>query len=35
MELNVPLLKEICEIAGAPGYEKRINYTNLEYLSFK
>lgn len=24
MELNIPLLKEICEIAGAPGYEKRI-----------
>ena len=24
MALNVPLLAEICEVAGAPGYEKRI-----------
>lgn len=24
MALNIPLLKEICEIAGAPGYEQRI-----------
>lgn len=24
MEVNVPLLKKICEMAGAPGYEKRI-----------
>ena len=24
MEINVPLLKQICEIAGAPGFEKRV-----------
>lgn len=24
MKINIPLLKEICEIAGAPGYEQRI-----------
>jgi tetrahedral aminopeptidase len=24
MEINVPLLKQICEMSGAPGYEKRI-----------
>jgi len=24
MKVNIPLLKEICEIAGAPGYEQRI-----------
>jgi putative aminopeptidase FrvX len=24
MELNIELLKEVCEIAGAPGFEKRI-----------
>lgn len=24
MSLNIPLLKRICEIAGAPGFEKRI-----------
>jgi endoglucanase len=24
MALNIPLLAEICEVAGAPGYEKRI-----------
>jgi len=24
MKLNIPLLKEICETAGAPGYEQRI-----------
>ncbi len=24
MGLNIPLLKEICEVAGAPGYEQRI-----------
>ena len=24
MAINVPLLAEICEVAGAPGYEKRI-----------
>jgi tetrahedral aminopeptidase len=24
MEVDVPLLKQICEIAGAPGFEKRI-----------
>ncbi len=24
MALNIPLLKKVCEIAGAPGYEKRV-----------
>lgn len=24
MALNIPLLKEICEVAGAPGFEKRV-----------
>lgn len=24
MKLNIPLLKEICEIAGAPGFEQRV-----------
>ena len=24
MALNIPLLKEICETAGAPGFENRI-----------
>lgn len=24
MPLNIPLLKNVCEIAGAPGYEKRV-----------
>ena len=24
MDINVPLLKQICEIAGAPGFEKRV-----------
>ncbi|MFT7427360.1 MAG: putative aminopeptidase FrvX, partial [Algoriphagus sp.] len=24
MSINVPLLKQICEIAGAPGFEKRV-----------
>ncbi len=24
MNLNIPLLKEICEVAGAPGYENRV-----------
>src|SRR5688500_15121440 len=24
MSLNIPLLKEICEVAGAPGYENRV-----------
>lgn len=24
MAINVPLLKEVCEIAGAPGFEKRV-----------
>lgn len=24
MKVNIPLLKEICEVAGAPGYEQRI-----------
>ena len=24
MSINIPLLKQICEIAGIPGFEKRI-----------
>ena len=24
MEINVPLLKQLCEISGAPGFEKRV-----------
>ncbi|MFD2202484.1 M42 family metallopeptidase [Shivajiella indica] len=24
MEINIPLLKQVCEIPGAPGYEKKI-----------
>src|SRR6187431_1369493 len=24
MSLNIPLLKEICEVAGAPGHESRV-----------
>ena len=32
MKLNIPLLKEICETAGAPGYEQRIREVVLREL---
>ncbi|MFZ6050806.1 M42 family metallopeptidase [Halocola ammonii] len=32
MPLNIPLLKEICEVAGAPGYEDRIREVVLREL---
>lgn len=33
MKINVPLLKSICEIAGAPGFENRIRELTLEQIS--
>lgn len=33
MELNIPLLKQICEIAGAPGFEKRIRDLVIELVT--
>jgi endoglucanase len=33
MEVNVPLLKQICEIAGAPGFEKRIRDLVIELVT--
>lgn len=33
MPLNIPLLKEICEVAGAPGYEDRIRKVVLRELA--
>ena len=33
MEVNVPLLKKICEIAGAPGFEKRIRDLVIELVT--
>jgi len=33
MALNIPLLKKICEIAGAPGYEKRIRDLVIEEVT--
>ncbi len=33
MSINVPLLKKICEIAGAPGFEKRIRDLVIEEVS--
>lgn len=33
MEVNVALLKQICEIAGAPGYEKRIRDLVIELVT--
>ena len=33
MEVNVPLLKQICEIAGAPGFEKRIRDMVIELVT--
>jgi tetrahedral aminopeptidase len=32
VELNIPLLKKICEIAGAPGFENRIRNLVIEEL---
>lgn len=33
MKLDIPLLKEICEIAGAPGYEQRIRELVIREVS--
>ncbi|MFY0593929.1 M42 family metallopeptidase [Roseivirga sp.] len=33
MALNIPLLKNICEIAGAPGFEKRIRDLVIQEVS--
>ena len=33
MKINVPLLRSICEIAGAPGFESRIRELTLEQIS--
>jgi len=33
MDINVALLKEICEIAGAPGFEKRVRDLVVELVS--
>ncbi|WP_291784882.1 M42 family metallopeptidase [Cecembia sp.] len=33
MEINTALLKEICELAGAPGYEKRVRDFVMEAVS--
>lgn len=33
MEINVPLLKQICEIAGAPGFEKRVRDLVVELVT--
>ncbi|EPA00530.1 Deblocking aminopeptidase [Indibacter alkaliphilus LW1] len=33
MEINVSLLKQICEIAGAPGYEKRVRDLVIELVT--
>ncbi|ERM83686.1 endoglucanase [Rhodonellum psychrophilum GCM71 = DSM 17998] len=33
MELDIPLLKQICEIAGAPGFEKRIRDLVIELVT--
>ncbi|GAB3218540.1 M42 family metallopeptidase [Algoriphagus aestuariicola] len=32
MEINVPLLKQICEVAGAPGFEKRVRDLVVELV---
>ncbi len=31
--INIPLLKEICETPGAPGYEKKIRDLIVEKIS--
>jgi putative aminopeptidase FrvX len=33
MEVNVPLLKQVCEIAGAPGFEKRVRDLIVELVT--
>jgi endoglucanase len=33
MSINVPLLKQICEIAGAPGFEKRVRDFVIEQVT--
>ncbi|MEP1085754.1 MAG: M42 family peptidase, partial [Algoriphagus sp.] len=33
MDINVGLLKQICEIAGAPGFEKRVRDLVLELVT--
>jgi endoglucanase len=33
MDINVSLLKEICEIAGAPGFEKRVRDLIIELVT--
>lgn len=33
MEINVPLLKQICEIPGAPGFEKRVRDLVVELVT--
>ena len=33
MSINIKLLTEICETAGAPGYEQRIREIVVERLS--
>lgn len=33
MSINVPLLKEICEIAGAPGFENRVRELVIKEVS--
>ena len=33
MKVNIPLLKEICEVAGAPGYEQRIRQYVIDKVS--
>lgn len=33
MDINVPLLKQICEIAGAPGFEKRVRDLVIELVT--
>ncbi|MBN3518413.1 M42 family metallopeptidase [Algoriphagus lutimaris] len=33
MDINVSLLKEICEIAGAPGFEKRVRDLVIELVT--
>ncbi|HCD88818.1 MAG TPA: endoglucanase, partial [Algoriphagus sp.] len=33
MDVNVKLLKQICEIAGAPGFEKRVRDLVIELVT--
>ena len=32
-EINIPLLKQICEVAGAPGFEKRVRDLVIELVT--